>query len=360
MSDDKISEGMRDALTKSLERVKELRGRLASQERRISRLEGHRGGSQPAWDDTVARADAVIGAVALIEIARANDHVPELQPSGRDEAALARTGLSHDDLVRLSNASTNSRMGAVNLIQGHLGEQIALDLINSGKVPIPEGRVARLASSPNQAAYDIDLVDPHGSQPTLHAQVKIADSAGAVREHFARYPSVNVVYANTDAAQQMAHEPGVTVIGPGEHFPTTNGHVVVDMGISQADVRSEAFALLHNTGHETMFHKALEDIPIISLVLIAGRAAGSYLKTDTSEGEIMRTAGRRVRDVLIASGLSQATTAATAEPVTGSLAAMSYLVLGNAIRQARGDLDRAADRFVSIKGSLSQISGMTA
>ena len=360
MSDDEISEGMRDALTKSLERVKELRGRLASQERRISRLEGDRGGAQPAWDDTVARADAVIGAVALIEIARANDQMPAFQPSGLDEAALARTGLSHDDLVRLSNASTNSRMGAVNLIQGHLGEQIALDLINSGKVPIPEGRVARLASSPNQAAYDIDLVDPHGNQPTLHAQVKIADSAGAIREHFARYPSVNVVYANTDAAQQMAHEHGVTVIAPGEHFPTTNGHVVVDMGISQADVRSEAFALLHNTGHETMFHKALEDIPIISLVLIAGRAAGSYLKTDTSEGEIMRTAGRRVRDVLIASGLSQATTAATAEPVTGSLAAMSYLVLGNAIRQARGDLDRAADRFVSIKGSLSQISGMTA
>ena len=71
MSDDKISEGMRDALTKNLERVKELRGRLASQERRISRLEGHRGGSQPAWDDTVARADAVIAAVAMIEIARA-------------------------------------------------------------------------------------------------------------------------------------------------------------------------------------------------------------------------------------------------------------------------------------------------
>jgi hypothetical protein len=55
----------------------------------------------------------------------------------------------------------------------------------------------------------------------------------------------------------------------------------------------------------------------------------------------------------------QAAKAATAEPVAGTLAAMSYLVLGNAIRQARGDLDRAADRFVSIKGSLSQISGMT-
>lgn len=360
MSDDKISEGMRDALTKSLERAKELRGRLASQERRISELEGRRGGSQPAWDETVARADAVIAAVASIEIARANDHTPGFQPSAHDEAALARTGLSHDDLVRLSNASTNSQMGAVNLIQGHLGEQIALDLINSGKVPIPEGRLARLASSPNQAGYDLDLVDPHGNQATLHAQVKIADSAGAIREHFARYPNVNVVYANTDAAQQMAHEHGVTVIAPGAHFPTTSGHVVVDMGISHADVRSESFGLLHNTGHETMFHKALEDIPIISLVLIAGRAAGSYLKTDTGEGEIMRTAGRRVRDVLIASGLSQAATVATAEPVTGTLAATGYLFLAPAIRQARGDLDRAADRFVAINGSLSQISSMTA
>jgi hypothetical protein len=39
---------------------------------------------------------------------------------------------------------------------------------------------------------------------------------------------------------------------------------------------------------------------------------------------------------------------------------MGYLFLGNAIRQARGDLDRATDRFVAIKGSLSQISSMTA
>ena len=102
------------------------------------------------------------------------------------------------------------------------------------------------------------------------------------------------------------------------------------------------------------------DIPIISLFLIAGRAAGTYLKTDIDESEIMRPAGRRVRDVLIASGISHATTAATAEPVTGSIAAMGYLVLGNAIRQARGDLERAADRFVSMRGSMSRIAGLTA
>jgi hypothetical protein len=360
MSNEEISEGMREALTRSMERVKELQGRLASQESRISQLQGRRGGLKPAWDDTLARADAVIAAVASIEIASANDQAPGFRPSGHDEAALARTGLSQDDLVRLSGATTNSQMGAVNLIQGHLGEQIALDLINSGKVPIPDGRLARLASSPNQPGYDLDLVDPDGNQATLHAQVKIADSANAIREHFARYPGVNVVYANTDAAQQMAHDHGVTVIAPGAHFPQTSDHVVVDMGISHADVRSEAFGLLHNTGHETMFHKALEDIPIISLILIAGRAAGSYLKTDIGEGEIMRTAGRRVRDILIASGLSQATTAVTAEPATGSLTAMGYLLLGNAIRQARGDLDRAADRFMAMKGTLSQISGMTA
>ena len=183
-----ISEGTREALMQSLERVKQLRVRLRGNERRISRLEGRRSGTDPAWDDTVATADAIIAAVASIEIAHANGHVPDFQPTGRDEAALARTGLSHDDLVRLSGASTNSRMGTVNLIQGHLGEQIALDLINSGKVPMPEGRLARLAASPNQPAYDIDLVDPNNHQPTLHADRK-STRLNSSHEWISRMPS---------------------------------------------------------------------------------------------------------------------------------------------------------------------------
>ncbi|NDD72302.1 MAG: hypothetical protein EBZ52_03890 [Actinobacteria bacterium] len=357
MTDDQSTEipgTIRGALDLSLRRVRELRDRLAVNERRILALEGRSGGT-PSWTHTVGTADAVIAAVAAVEIATAQDaHSGFINEHAG--AALARTGLTSDDLERLAHADPASRMGAVNLLQGHIGEQVALDLINSGRIPVPDGRVARLAASPNQPAHDIDLVDPDGHGATLHAQVKISDSASTIREHLMRYPDVDVVYANHDAAGQFVGDHGVSVIRSGTPFPSGHGKVIVDMGVSQAEIRAGATDILHGGAHETLAHKVLTDLPVISLLLIAGRAATSYLETDTPETEILRTAGRRARDVLIANGLGHAATAATSEPLFGSLTAVGYLVVGNAVRAARGDINRATDRFTSTRNALSTFS----
>lgn len=352
---EEIPTKIRAALDLSKKRVEGIRQRLADSERRILNLEGRTTNEHPTWTDTVSTADALITAVAAAEIvANQGSHVESLPPHTHE--VLTRTGLTKDDIHRFASADASSRMGSVNLVQGHMGEQMALDLINSGHVPVPDGRVARLAASPNQPGWDLDLVDPDGNGVSVHAQVKISDTASTIREHFARYPNVHVVYANSEAAAQFTGEHGYTVIRPGDHFPTGSGHTVVDMGISQANVRAGALEILHGGAHETLLHKVVTDIPLISLMLIAGRAAHSYLGSDTDGADILRTAGRRTRDVLIASSLGHAATATTSEPVTGTIAALTYLVFGNAVRAARGSIDRASDRFESTTTTLRNLS----
>jgi len=351
---EEIPPGVRVALERSTARLGEIRRRLAANERRILSLEGRNTRNDPTWSHTVSTADALITAVAAAEIAAEQGAHAVTLPLHAD-GVLARTGLTTDDIHRFASAEASSRMGAVNLVQGHMGEQMALDLVNSGHVPVPEGHVARLADTPNQPAWDLELLDPDGGS-VVHAQVKISDTAHTIREHFARYPDVHVVYANSEAATQFVGEHGYTVVHPGDHFPVGAGHTVVDMGVSHADVRAGALDILHGGTHETLLHRVVTDIPIISLFLIAGRAAHSYLGTDAAESDILRTAGRRTRDVLIASGLGHTATAATAEPVTGSITALGYLVLGNAVRAARGSIDRAADRFVSTRTALAMFS----
>lgn len=343
--------GIRDALDAAKERVAGLRARLTANERRILTLEGRPTRNNPSWSHTVGTADALIAAVATVEIAAAQAGADSVV-DGPMAAVMARTGLTADDIESFAGADTASRTGAINLLQGHLGEQYALELINSGQIPVPEGHVARLADAPNQPAWDLELVDPDGGS-VMHAQVKISDSAATIREHFVRYPEVSVVYANSEAAAALADDGSVTVIARGAEFPVGTGRTVVDMGVSHGSVREGVTGLLEGGAGEPLLQKVLTDVPLISLLLIAGRAASSYLGTDEAGSQILRTAGRRARDVLVANSLGHATTAATSEPLTGSITAAAYLVGGNAVRAARGDITRAADRFVSTRTALA-------
>jgi hypothetical protein len=349
-----LPEGVRDRLEKSRKKVEGLRKRLATNERRILALEGRRRDSDQTWAETVTTADAVIAAVASIEIS-AGMHTTSSSVDEMSKAALDRTGLTTSDLSHFSHADSASRMGAINLLQGHLGEQMTLDLLHSGGIPGPPGRVPQLASTPNQPGYDISFIDPNHQLETIHAQVKISDSAAAIREHFARYPDVSVVYANSEAAQQIAHDHGVTVVGHGLPIPDHAGHVVVDMGISHDHVRNEALGLLDGGSHHSVTHHILEDIPLVSLLLIAGRAAHAYVDGDVPERVIIRDAGRRARDVILASGLGHAVAATTSEPITGSMTAIGYMILGNALRAARQDISRATARFESSRSALNSM-----
>lgn len=334
---------IRSDLANARERLEEIRQRLRVNERRIRTLERGTPVNDPDWQDTVDRSDAVIAAVAMIEIS-ASQFSGTTSLSEQSTELLERTGLTVDDLERFSVADPNSRIGAVNLLQGHLGEQFAVDLINTGAIPVPEGRIAQLADTANQPGWDLELVDTAANGDPIYAQVKISDSAATIREHFAKYPDVQLVYANSEAAAQLESVDGIQVLRDGSAFDGVDGPTVIDMGVGHDEVRAGALALLDGNFEEPLLEQIF-DIPIFSLFLVAGRAASSYLKTDDSGSQIVRSAGRSARNVLVANTASNVATAVTAEPVIGSITASVTVLAVNARRIAKVNVERATERF---------------
>ena len=252
-----------------------------------------------------------------------------------------------------------AQFGAINMMQGYLGEERALNAINSGAVPVPEGRYATLAESSNQPGYDLMLLSESGATPIV-AQVKISDSAGIIREHFLRYPEVGIVYTNSEAAQALVGDPSITVLRASDHFPDGPGRYVVDMGFSRDEIRAGAVDIMDGADQVSFGDQIQENIPWIALILIAGRAAYEYLDTDTSGPEIVKVARRRIRQSLLASGASTLTTAATTEPLMGTLAGVTTLFGGRAVGQAREDVRYAANRVSRMGAILRGISAQQA
>ena len=348
---------IRGDLAKARGRLDEIQQRLRVDERRIRTLERGNQVNGPDWQDTVDRSDAVIAAVAMFEIS-GSQFSGTTSLSEQSAELLERTGLTFDDVERFSAADPSSRMGAVNLLQGYLGEQFAVDLINAGAIPVPEGRVAQLADTANQPGWDLELVDTAANADPIYAQVKISDSAATIQEHFAKYPDVKLVYANSEAAAQLESVEGIEVLGSGSEIHGVDGPTVVDMGVSHDDVRAGAMALVDGNFEEPLLQQIL-DIPVFSLFLVAGRAASSYLKSDESGSEILRTARRGARNVMVASTAGNVATAVTAEPVIGSITASATIIGVNARRLAKANISRATVRFQSARQLLTKLSTAT-
>jgi hypothetical protein len=332
----------RSFLSDALERVRQIHERLRMSESRLRRLEGSNSPSEVTWDATRRRADAMIAGLTAVEVGARTFDVSGEGLSGQPLAAMPQ--FTADDLEAVSSMGEASQFGAINMIQGYLGEERALDAINAGIVPVPEGRYADFAETSNQPGYDLRLVSDDGA-PDLFAQVKISDSGAIIREHLERYPEVSIVYTNTEAAQAMVGDPGVTVVKAEDVFPEYPGRYVVDLGFTKDEIRSGAIAMVES-GDVTSFGDQLqENIPWIALTVIAGRAAYEFLDTDEDVSVILRTARRRIAQAIIASGASTAVTAATSEPLLGTAAGVGALFGGRAVSGVREDLRFATERL---------------
>jgi len=91
------------------------------------------------------------------------------------------------------------------------------------------------------------------------------------------------------------------------------------------------------------------------LMAIAGRAAYEYLDSDTSVPDIMKAARRRLQQSLMASVTATLTTAATTEPLIGTVAGVTTLFGGRAVSQAREDVRYAANRLSRIASTFRKI-----
>lgn len=342
----------RSFLQDAIRDVEKIHKRLCSNELRLRKLEGAADERDFNWDQVRQRADSVIAGVAAAEIGVQTFDVFGGEVSDHPLAAMPK--FSAGDLELISSMGETSRFGAINMIQGYLGEEMALNAINAGVVPVPEGRYASYAESSNQPGYDLRLLSETDG-PDLVAQVKISDSAAIIREHLERYPEVGIVYTNTEAAQAMIGEPGVNVLRPGDHFPEDSGRYVIDLGFTKDEIRSGAVDLIEAGDAGSFAERLQDDIPWIALAVIAGRAAYEILDTDQEIPEIIRVARQRVIRSLFASATSTATTAVTGEPLLGTAAGIGALFGGRAISKARDDLRFATDRLGRMSRTLEKI-----
>lgn len=331
----------RDFHGRSMGTVQDIRRRLQMNDDRLTRLEsGGHGTPRRTWDDTVTDSDLLIAAVAAVELAHLPHGVAYHVPPHIQDVLDRFPGITEQTLAHMAGAGAMEKTGYVNLLQGFYGEQIAVDLINHGSIPVPPGYHAVLSGTTNTPGYDLHLVNEHGGN--IAAQVKIDATGAAVHEHLLRYPDVGVVYTNTEAAQHMAHQAGVTVIHPGDAFPEHAHTVVVDMGVTQEHIRHDMFDFVNHGDHAGAFHDFWRKLPLVSLLLIAGSTFRAYSTTDEPQRDIFMRAGRRVRDVFTAQGLGHGLDLVVPGDSSGILASV-YLVAVNGFRIARGNFVRSAE-----------------
>ncbi|MFM1791177.1 MAG: hypothetical protein RLZZ526_1504 [Actinomycetota bacterium] len=331
----------RDFHEKSMLTIEEIRLRLQANDDRLTRLESDgEPHSRKTWNDTVTDSDLLVAAVAAVELAHLPHGIDHEEPPHIQEVLDRFPGITHDTLLRMAHADEPTKTGFVSFLQGFYGEQVAVDLINHGSIPVPDGYHAVLNGSTNAEAYDLHLVNEHGD--TMAAQVKISESGAAVHEHLVRYPDVRVVYTNTEAAHQLARDHAMAVIHPGDAFPEDAHTVVVDMGVSQDRIRHDMMDFVNHGDHAGTVHDFWRKLPVVSLLLIAGSTIRAYSTTDEPQRDIFLRAGRRVRDVFTAQGLGHGLDFFVPGDSSGILSSV-YLVAVNGFRIARGNFVRSTE-----------------
>jgi hypothetical protein len=337
-------ESLRASLKGAVTKLDEIKAKICTNESRLIALEVGPKGGRVLWDDACKSADNTIASIAAIEIGVRAFGTDGITTDFAEQPLLAMPGFTNSDLQDIATRGETAKFGAISMMQGYLGEERALNAINSGAVPVPEGRYATLAESSNQSGYDLVLLSESGD-PSILAQVKISDSGANIREHFERYPEISIVYTNSEAANALLSDPNITVLQPGDPFPSGPGQFVVDMGFARDEIRSSAVEIMNGTDGVSLGDQIQENIPWIALLSIAGRAAYEYLDTDTSTKHIFTAARRRIQQSMLASGSSTITTVATTEPLMGTVAGVTTLFGGRAVSQAREDVRYATDRL---------------
>ena len=341
----------------SMENIEAIREKLRQNDQRLRRLESQNSETpKKSWNSTVEDTDLLIASVATIELIHNANEATYQIPDQLEDVTARFPGLTQEDLAALADADPSSQMGVINLLQGFLGEQISLDLINSGSIPIPEGYTAQFAEATNTPGYDLRMVN--GQDSELFAQVKIGADESIIRNHLIRYPDINIIYTNTEVANQLAQDHTMTVIKAGDAFPDPSHAqaVIVDIGITQEQIRNNVSDFVTHSAaeHSGHFNDFWKQLPLVSFALIVTKAARDYTFTDDPEREILSKAGKRVRDVFVATELGHGVDLLANTDIS-AIVGPAYLFTINVIRIARGNFEKSSDLA---KASRIYLSGL--
>lgn len=340
-NDEEETRKFREFHQKRMTQFAALQERLTRNDARLRLLEsGGKSRGKAQWDSVRDDSDLLIGLVA-------DWHLGHLVPDGdahlqhQMEKVIERfPGYTPEKISQMADMSDATRHGYINQLQGYLGEQEIVDLINSGGIPVPKGYRAQLSGLTNEPGVDFRLVDGHG--PIYKGQIKIGEAKSAVTDAFLHHPDVQIVVTNSELAEKFIHDPTVTVLHPGDTIPDHAHHIVMDSGFSKEHFRGFTEDFVNNSGHFSVHESLWKKIPIITAALIAIRAAHEYTFTDNPGDQIAGKAWRRLRDVFIARGIGEGLDLFVPGDHTGTSIIAGFLIM-NSFRTARGNLERSTD-----------------
>ena len=262
---------------------------------------------------------------------------PEFNPLLLEAFNLAMPGV---DPRSLSGMSEKTLEGFVGVVKGKYFEVLVVDRLNAGDavggLKLASGQLARLAESPIQPAWDIEIVARNG-KVVEQLQLKATKLYGPVFNALYRYPDIKVL-----------------VPEPMAGF----GAKVINADIFHAELLGAAKAYVDELG-KSLGVQFLEDaanfivkgVPITSILIVGGSESLRFLMGRATLQEAMRGGGARlgrqaayniVGNVLLAAGLGP-----TAIPVMMALSVAEARISGHI--ELSGNLGSRAQELLTVE-----------
>jgi len=202
------------------------------------------------------------------------------------------------DIKSLSDYSNDHIQGFVNGVKGKYFEVLVEQRLNAGEslgeLALGLGQIARIAESPTQAGWDLEIINPDGSIAEA-IQLKATNSLAYIKEALERYPNIRVATPlEIDGAAEEILQTDIS-LSDLEQITRTQ----------MAELSEDAFADALHQAAEWGF----DALPIFPALVIAVTEGGAYLLGRSSMEEALQRGLKRMKRATVFSALGATLTA---------------------------------------------------
>ena len=222
------------------------------------------------------------------------------------------------DLESLAGRSPESLGGFVDGVKGKYFEVLVAERLNAGEtvgeLQLEPGQAARLAESPNQPAWDLEIVDRNG-ETVEQIQLKATENLSYVKEALDKYPDIRV------AVPEEIDSESADIVGTG--ISNSMLEETTEEQIEELSEDSISNAL------DIAAEFAVDVIPVTSALIIGVTEGRRYLMGRADLRDSMRSGGKRLGRASAYSAIGSALSA------TGLGLAAIPVVLGLRVAESR-------------------------
>jgi hypothetical protein len=241
------------------------------------------------------------------------------------------------------HAATDRSLELGSLLQELRGEQVVDELLTAGVLVAPPGTVDAIPFA-EHGAWDLEFLGSGGAT-IARADVRITSDPTELLAGVATRPGVDLVYTTSDAADGLVGVDGVSVVRPGDSWPSDpEALVVVDIGTDASALHADLVAALDAAGADASADALLEAVPILALLVVAARATARSATTDDPGADIATSTWQQTKDVVTTAGVSELVGWASGMNLLKVPATLTFSLSRAAMRDARASVSLSARR----------------